>query len=121
MATKKKEGYIERFLKKADKAIDEGIKRADEALEDAVEFSTMTAKQAAQKSKELRKQAEKERKQLQKKGAKKFNEGISAAKGLADNPEEDLELLEKLGKLRKSGVITEKEFQAKKKKILGRI
>lgn len=121
MATKKKEGYIGRFLKKADKAIDEGIRRADEALEDAVEFSTMTAKQAAQKSKELRKQAEKERKQIQKKGAKKISEGISAAKGITENSEDDLELLAKLGKLRKSGVITEKEFQAKKKKILGRI
>jgi len=37
------------------------------------------------------------------------------------NTEDDLATLEKLGKLRKSGVITEKEFQAKKKKILGRI
>ena len=40
---------------------------------------------------------------------------------MTSNAENDLELLEKLGKLRKSGVITEKEFQAKKKKILGRI
>ena len=120
MATKKG-GYIEKFLKKADKALQEGVKRADEVLEDAVEFGTMTAKQAAQASKELRSQAKKERIELQKKSAKKISEGISAAKGLAANPEEDLELLEKLGKLRKSGVITEKEFQAKKKKILGRI
>ena len=120
MATKKG-GYIEKFLKKADKALQEGVKRADEVLEDAVEFGTMTAKQASQASKELRSQAKKERMELQKKGAKKINEGISAAKGLASNPEEELELLEKLGRLRKSGVITEKEFQTKKKKILGRI
>lgn len=120
MATKKG-GYIEKFLKKADKALQEGVKRADEVLEDAVEFGTMTAKQASQASKELRNQAKKERLELQKKGAKKISESISAAKGLASNAEEDLELLEKLGKLRKAGVITEKEFQAKKKKILGRI
>jgi len=42
-------------------------------------------------------------------------------KKITSNVDEDLATLEKLGKLRKSGVITEKEFQAKKKKILGRI
>ena len=120
MATKKG-GYIEKFLKKADKAVQEGVKRADEILDDAVEFGTITAKQAAQASKEIRSQAKKERIELQKRGAKKISEGITAAKGIASTAEDDLELLEKLGKLRKSGVITEKEFQAKKKKILGRI
>ena len=117
----KKAGYIEKFLKKADKALQDGVKRADEVLEDAVEFGTMTAKQAAQASKELRSQAKKERIALQKRGAKKLSEGITAAKGVTSSAENDLELLEKLGKLRKAGVITEKEFQAKKKKILGRI
>ncbi len=120
MATKKG-GYIEKFLKKADKAIQDGVKRADEVLEDAVEFGTMTAKQAAQASKELRSQAKKESEALQKKGAKKISEGISAAKGVTVSTDQDLETLEKLGKLRKAGVITEREFQAKKKKILGRI
>ena len=120
MATKKG-GYIDKFLKKADKALQEGVKRADEVLDDAVEFGTMTAKQAAQASKELRNQAKKERIALQKRGVKKLGEGITAAKGVVSSAENDLELLEKLGKLRKSGVITEKEFQAKKKKILGRI
>ena len=63
----------------------------------------------------------KERIQLQKKGVEKISESISAAKGLATSAEDDLALLEKLGQLRKAGVITEKEFQAKKKKILERI
>ena len=121
MATKKKIGYIERFLKKADKAIDEGVKRADEVLEDAVEFGTMTAKQAAKASKEMQLRAKKESEKLHKKGAKKIEDGISAAKNVSSNTEDDLATLEKLGKLRKAGVITEKEFQAKKKKILGRI
>jgi polyhydroxyalkanoate synthesis regulator phasin len=117
----KKAGYIEKFLKKADKALQDGVKKADEVLEDAVEFGTMTAKQAAQASKELRSQAKKEREVIQKKGAKKISDGIAAAKSVRVNTEDDLATLEKLGKLRKSGVITEKEFQAKKKKILGRI
>ena len=117
----KKGGYIDKFLKKADKAIQEGVKKADEVLEEAVEFGSMTAKQASKASKELRNQAKKEREELHKKGIKKINEGISTAKKITSNTHDDLEILKKLGKLRKAEVITEKEFQAKKKKILDRI
>ena len=118
---KKKTGYIERFLKKADRAIDEGIKRADEALEDAIEFGGMAAKQAKITSEELTKKAIKEKEKIQAEGRKKINEGISAAKHATSRMDEDLATLEKLGKLRKAGVLTEKEFQEKKKKILARI
>jgi len=90
-------------------------------LEDAVEFGAMTAKQASKASKDIRKQAKKEKEELQKRGIKKITEGISVAKNVTSNTQDDLEILKKLGKLRKSEVITEKEFQAKKKKILGRI
>jgi len=117
----KKGGYIDKFLKKADKAIQEGVKKADEALEEAVEFGSMTAKQAAKTSKELRNQAKTERKALQKKGMEKISEGLTTAKKATSNTNDDLEILKKLGKLRKSEVITEKEFQTKKKKILDRI
>jgi len=116
-----KNGHIEKFLKKADKAIQEGIKKADEVLENAVELGAMTAKQASKTSKDIRKQAKKEREELQKRGIKKITDGISAAKNVTSNTQDDLEILKKLGKLRKSEVITEKEFQAKKKKILDRI
>ena len=121
MAAKKKTGYIERFLKKADKAIDDGIKRADEALEDAVEFGEMAASQAKKTSEQLSKKALKEKEKIKAKGIKKINEGVSSAKKVTVNSEEDLKMLEKLGKLRKAGVLTEKEFQEKKKKILARI
>ena len=121
MATRKKPGHIEKFLKRADKAIDEGIKKADEILDDAVEFGVMAAGQARKTSKDLRKRAEKESDSLKKKGAEKITEGIAAAKSATSSAEEDLKTLEKLGKLRKAGVITEKEFQEKKKKILSRI
>jgi polyhydroxyalkanoate synthesis regulator phasin len=121
MKAAKKEGHIEKFLKKADKALQEGIKKADEVLDDAVEFGAMTAKQATKKSKDLRNQAKKERDLLQKRGISKINEGISAAKNVTSNTQDDLEILKKLGKLRKSEIITEKEFQSKKKKILDRI
>jgi len=121
MGSTKKGGYIEKLLKKADKALQEGVKKADEVLDDAVELGMMTAKQASKTSKELRNHAKKERKALQKRGIEKINEGITAAKSVTSNTNEDLETLKKLGKLRKAEVITEREFQAKKKKILDRI
>ena len=121
MGSKKKIGHIEKFLKRADKAIDDGIKKADEVLEDAVEFGAMAAGQAKKTSFELRRKAEKESKSLKKKGIEKINDGISAAKSATSNADEDLKTLERLGKLRKTGIITEKEFQEKKKKILKRI
>ena len=117
----KKSGYIDKFLKKADKAIQEGVKKADEVLEEAVELGSMTAKQASKTSKDLHSQAKKESETLQKKGIAKINDGISAAKKATSNTNDDLEILEKLGKLRKTNVITEEEFKAKKKKILDRI
>jgi polyhydroxyalkanoate synthesis regulator phasin len=116
-----KNGHIEKFLKIADKAIQEGIQKADEVLENAVELGAMTAKQASKTSKDIRKQAKKEREDLQKRGIEKITKGLSAANNITSNTHDDLEILKKLGKLRKSEVITEKEFQAKKKKILDRI
>lgn len=126
MATKKKkEGHIAKFLKRADKAIDEaidqGIRRADEILEDAVEFGKIATIEARKKSAEIREMANREKEKLKTEGGKKITSGISAAKKLSSDTDEDLQVLEKLGKLRKSGVITEKEFQEKKKKILSRI
>ncbi len=121
MVTKKKIGHIEKFLKRADKAIDEGVKKADEILDDAVEFGGMAAGQAKKASFELRRKAEKESDSIKKKGIAKMNEGILAAKSATSSVEDDLKTLEQLGKLKKSGVLTEKEFQEKKKKILKRI
>lgn len=121
MGIAKKGGYIEKLLKKADKALQEGVKKADEVLDNAVELGVMTANQASKTSKDLRKQAKKESDSLRKRGMNKLNVGISAAKNITSNTEDDLEILKKLGKLRTNGVITEKEFQAKKKKILDRI
>jgi len=121
MGIAKKGGYIEKLLKKADSALQEGVKKADQVLDNAVELGVMTAKQASKTSKELRKQAKKERDSLHERGMKKLNEGISAAKNVTSNTKDDLEILKKLGKLKDNGVITEKEFQAKKKKILDRI
>lgn len=117
----KKPGHIEKFLKRADKAIEEGIKHADEILDDAIEFGGVAATEAKIKSKELRKRAINEGIELKREGLKKLTDGISSAKRIMDTTQSDLDMLEQLGRLRKAKVITEKEFQEKKKKILDRI
>lgn len=57
-----------------------------------------------------------------KKGTKSgLQKGISAGQKLKRSKQTQLELLEKLGQLKKAGIITHKEFAAKKKKILEKI
>ena len=125
MVSKRKPGYIEKFLKRADKAIDsaveQGIKRADEILEDAVELGKITAGEAQKRSEGLRKQAEKESKKIKIKGEKKLGKTIDSAKKITAGKGDALETLAKLGELKKAGIITDKEFRAKKKKILAQI
>lgn len=72
-------------------------------------------------SKELRNRAIKEKEEITTKGIKKINASIAAVKQAATKTGEELATLEKLGELRKAGILTEKEFQEKKKKILERI
>lgn len=125
MASKKKPGYIEKFLKRADKAIDnavnQGVKRADEILEDAVELGKITTTEAQKKSAMLKKQAQIETKKLKSQGEKKLGKSIDAAKKMTASKGDALETLAKLGELKKAGIITDKEFRAKKKKLLSQI
>lgn len=89
-----------------------------------------------QKSQEIIKQAKKKgfefSQQISKKGVplgsklkkgtkSSLQKGITAGKKLKKSKHEQLELLEKLGQLKKAGIITQKEFAAKKKKILEKI
>lgn len=125
MAKKSRPGYIEKFLKRADSAIDEavneGVKRADKILGDAVEYGKIASKEAQKKSVQLKKQAKIESKKLKSKGESKIGKSVAAARKITSGNEKDLETLAKLGELRKAGIITQKEFQAKKKLILKRI
>lgn len=126
MASKRtRPGHIEKFLKRADKAIDdavkEGIKRADDIVADAAEFGKIASKEAQKKSNELRKVAKIEGERLKAEGERRINKNIARAKKMTSSERNDLETLAKLGELRKAGILTEKEFQSKKKKILKRI
>ena len=114
------EGHIERLLRRADAALLDGIKKADRIIDEAAVIGGITAKQAARASRGVHARAKKEQEELRRRGAEKLAGGVSAARRAASGPRGDLEVLEALGRLRKSGVITEREFR-EKKKILGRI
>ncbi len=136
----KKRGYISKFLKKADetisagikdadKAFQEGIKKADEALDAGIDLGIISTKQARKEAqryrkaaqiqvKQLQKQAEKEANRLKNESRKKIKEKIATVKIKSSSHKETLLILGKLGRLRNTGVITEKEFQKKKKELL---
>ena len=121
MATPRKGRYIDSFLKRADKAVQDGVKKADEVLDSAVDLGAMTAKQAAQAAADLHAKAQMEKEELQKRSAEKLGRAAVPAGGAVPGAGDDLDVLERLGRLRKAKVITEREFQSKKKKILDRI
>ncbi|MGI9566984.1 MAG: SHOCT domain-containing protein [Nitrosopumilus sp.] len=60
---------------------------------------------------------------LKKRAKNSIKKGIAKGKTIRphSSSEKNLVILEKLGKLRKTGVITEQEFREKKKKILAKI
>ena len=138
----KKRGYISEFLKTADKAIaqgikaadksiHEGIKKADEALDAGIELGIISTKQARIEAKKLRKQAEKEAilfqknaekqaQRIRKQSEKEIKHRIGKLRQ-SNSRAENLRILEKLGKLKKAGIITNSEFQRKKKELLRKI
>ena len=57
-----------------------------------------------------------------KSGAKKtVSKKITKAKRMIRSSNDNIELIKKLGELKKAGIITNKEFQAKKKQLLDKI
>ena len=59
--------------------------------------------------------------ELSKKGSSSIEKSIASAKKSLSSSDEMITLIERLGKLKESGLITEKEFQAKKKELLEKI
>lgn len=108
------------------------VKRKRSQLTHMVKSKKLIGDLTQQKSEEIIRQARKKgfrvSESLIKKGSmfqskmkKSAKKGINVGKKLKPSSTKDLELLAKLGKLKKAGIITEKEFQDKKKKILKRI
>ena len=97
--SKKKDDFFEKFKSKAMEA-----KEAGSALgKTAMEKGEIISKQLADKSKQ----------------------GLDKGKELAQNAttsdQDIIDLIEKLGALKKSGLLTDKEFQAKKTELLAKL
>ena len=100
MARKKKDsGFLGKISEKAGKARNKGLELGKIAAEEASRVGEDVAK----------------------KGKKKIEKGISNAKKMASSSEQNIELLEKLADLKEKGIITQKEFDQKKKEILKKI
>lgn len=116
---------IERVISIATRVIDQainlGVKKADQVLDTAVKKGKLPATQARIQSKEIHRKANLEGKKLIKKGEKEIAQTVSTVKNMSTSRYDDLKFLEKLGTLKDSGILTEEEFQEKKKKILSRI
>ena len=99
--------YQKRFNAKNSKKVMDKLKVQTEV---AKQQSTVLRKIATQKGNEILKQA-----------SDTVSKGVVSAKKITYSPEQSLDLLEKLASLNKKGIISNKEFQDKKKEILKKI
>jgi len=100
--------YQNRFKTKNKKEVVQKLKsHAEIAKEKAKELQSLAKNRSSKVSKKLKTKG------------KKLTKSISKTKFISS--EKNLTILEKLGELNKKGVITNKEFQEKKKELLKRI
>ena len=85
------------------------------------ERADIAAKTSAELSKKTIEKGSGIGKQLKEQSLKSMEEGIATARKAAASGEKNLEILKKLAELKEAGIISEKEFAAKKKEILERI
>ncbi len=122
------EEYTRRFKRKTKDEIVKDLKYQTRlARKKAHELGRMAKKHklvddvTKEKSEEIIKQAKKKGYEISERIAKKSRTLRSRLKKLKTPTQKHLELLESLGELKKAGIITNKEFQEKKKKILSKI
>ena len=137
------EEYTRRFKKKTKNEIIKDLKLQSRlAKKKTKELGSMAKKRklvddvTREKSEEVIKQAKKKgyeiserlaskgsilSSKLKKKTQSGIKSGLKAKSRLQSSKLEDLDLLKKLGDLQKAGIITKKEFEEKKKKILSKI
>jgi phosphopantothenoylcysteine synthetase/decarboxylase len=96
--------------KKTPDFVEKLFQKADDARRAGLELSKIAAEQTQIHGKRLTKE-----------GRKRLDESVAAAKKMSSSGQESLKLLEELGKLKKEGLITDKEFQQKKKELLARV
>lgn len=133
------EEYTRRFKRKTKDEIIKDLKfQSRLAKKKTLELGSMAKKHkiiddvTRQKSEEIIKHAKKKGYDISEKIAargsilgsklkKKTKSAIKSGKNLKTSSSKNLDLLKKLGDLQKAGIITKKEFEEKKKKILSKI
>lgn len=133
------EEYTRRFKRKTKNEIIKDLKLQSRlAKKKAKELGSMAKKHklvddvTREKSEEIIRQAKKKGYEISEKLAargsilgsklkKKTKSTINSGRNLKSSSSKDLDLLKKLGDLQKAGIITKKEFEEKKKKILSKI
>ena len=98
------------------------FKPNDEEFLDKLLESVDDAKKKGQKISRLAKiRGLKLSKQVKARAKKTVSKKITKAKRMIRSSEDNVELIKKLGELKKVGIISNKEFQAKKKQLLDKI
>jgi hypothetical protein len=102
--------FQRRFKPKDDAFIDKLFQSADEAKKKGQKIGKLAKLRSVGLSKRVSTQAK-----------KSVSKKISKAKRIIRSSEQNVELIKKLGKLKKAGLITNQEFLAKKKQLLDKI
>ena len=102
--------FQRRFQPNDDEFVDKLLESIGEAKEKGQKIGKMAKIRGLKLSKQVKAEA---RKTVSKK--------ITKAKRMIRSSDDSLELLKKLGELKKAGIISNKEFQTKKKQLLDRI
>lgn len=105
---------LQRFAKKQRLVDEVAVKKSEDFLRDAKKKGHSISDSIIRKSGIFGSRL----KESASSGVKK---GIKTGKSVTSTSEKNLLILEKLGDLRKSGILTEKEFREKKRKILDKI
>ncbi len=102
--------FQRRFKPKDDAFIDKLFQSADEAKKKGQKIGRLAKLRSVRLSKRVSTQAK-----------KSVSKKISKAKRMISSSEQNVELIKKLGELKKAGLITNQEFLAKKKQLLDKI
>ena len=117
--------YQTRLARKKTQEISKMAKKHTSVNDVTKQKSQEIIKQAKQKgysiSEKISNKRHKISSKLKKTAKSKIQKTVNAGKNLKTSKKENLELLENLARLKDAGIITAKEFQEKKKKILSKI
>ena len=102
--------FQRRFKPNDEEFLEKLLESVDEAKRKGQKIGKLAKIRGLKLSKQVRAQAK-----------KTVSKKITKAKRMIRSPKDNVELLKKLGELKKAGIISNKEFQVKKKQLLDKI